>query len=54
MGQPEFTKRRPEVLRKPIRCVDDLLDLPEHIMRRVHRELEIEEFQEFLNARDED
>ena len=46
-------KRPPEVIPVPIRTPEDLFKLPETIKRRIHRQLEIEEIEEFLRARGE-
>ena len=45
-------KKTREILPGPIRTADDLLKVPEHIQRRIQRELELEELDEFLRARD--
>jgi len=52
VGQKRTTKP-PEVIPVPIRTPEDLLKVPERILRRIKRQLEIEEFEEFLRIRGE-
>ena len=47
----EFKKQLAEVVPGKIRKAEDLLQLPEHIMRRVRRQLEGEEMDEALRSR---
>lgn len=52
MGQRTPNKPR-EVIPGPIKTADDLFKVPDHIQRRIQRQLELEELQEFLRARGE-
>jgi len=40
-----------EVIRVPLQTAEDLLKLPDPIRRRIQRELELEELEEFLRQR---
>jgi hypothetical protein len=51
VGHKSFTKRPEEVIPVPIRKPEDLFKLPEKIQRRIQRQLELEEFEEFLRIR---
>jgi Glu-tRNA(Gln) amidotransferase subunit E-like FAD-binding protein len=46
-------KTAQEVLPGPIRTAEDLFKVPDHIKRRIQRQLELEEMEEFLRARGE-
>jgi hypothetical protein len=53
VARQNHKKKTPEVIPGPIRTADDLFKVPDHIRRRIQRELELEEIEEFLRVRGE-
>jgi len=53
VAQPNHKTQTQTVIPGPIRTVDDLFKLPDHIQRRIDRELDFEQMEEFLRARGE-
>lgn len=53
VAKQDHKKTTREVIPGPIRTVEDLFKVPDHIQRRIQRELELEQMEEFLRARGE-